>query len=268
MSATIAVKTQQLSKTFSGFIAVNSVDFEVPQGELRAVIGPNGAGKTTLLDVITGFTRQQSGLVLFDGTDVSTWSPERRARAGIARSWQGVELFEELTVRDNLLVAEDSRSRLSYVRDLVWRDRRPLSPVAESVVEELGLRPVLDQRPTTLPHGIIKLVGIARTIISNPGIVLLDEPAAGLDNEESRELATLIRNFAERHGVAVVVIEHDMALILNTCDRIVALDFGRKIADATPREIQTDQIVIAAYLGEPIAVEPPARPAAVEMGSP
>jgi sulfate-transporting ATPase len=262
------LEVRSVSVRFGGVMAVDDVSFEVQAGEVVGLIGPNGAGKTTLLDVITGFTRQQSGLVLFDGTDVSTWSPERRARAGIARSWQGVELFEELTVRDNLLVAEDSRSRLSYVRDLVWRDRRPLSPVAESVVEELGLRPVLDQRPTTLPHGIIKLVGIARTIISNPGIVLLDEPAAGLDNEESRELATLIRNFAERHGVAVVVIEHDMALILNTCDRIVALDFGRKIADATPREIQTDQIVIAAYLGEPIAVEPPARPAAVEMGSP
>ena len=113
--------------------------------------------------------------------------------------------------------------------------RRPLSAFAESVVDDLGLRSVLDERPTTLPHGVIKLVGIARTIVSNPGVVLLDEPAAGLDRDESRELATLIRQFAERHGVAVVIIEHDMALILNTCDRIVALDFGRKIADGTPQ---------------------------------
>ena len=221
--------------SFGGVIAVDDVSFEVAPGEVVGLIGPNGAGKTTLLDMITGFTRQRSGIVLLDGVDVSRWSPERRARAGIARSWQSVELFEELTVRDNLLVAEDARSAVLRARPRV-PDHRPLSPFAESVIDDLGLREVLDQRPDALPHGVIKLVGIARTIIANPGIVLLDEPAAGLDDGERRELAALIRQMAERHGIAVVVVEHDMALILNTCDRIVVLDFGQKIADGSPHD--------------------------------
>ena len=246
------LEVRGVSVSFGGVKAVDDVSFNVTPGEVVGLIGPNGAGKTTLLDVISGFTRQQSGRVLLDGKDVSTWSPERRARSGIVRSWQGVELFEELTVRDNLLVADDQMSTPRYLRDLVWPGRSTLSSYAESVVDDLGLRAVLDERPTTLSHGMIKLVGIARTIVSNPSIVLLDEPAAGLDRDESRELTSVIRHFATRHGVAVVIIEHDMALILNTCDRIVALDFGRVIADGTPREVQTDELVIRAYLGEPI----------------
>ena len=248
------LEVRDITVRFGGVTAVDEVSFAVSPGEVVGLIGPNGAGKTTLLDVITGFTRQQNGVVLLDGTDVSRWTPERRARGGIARSWQSIELFEELTVRDNLRVAEDTRARLHYLRDLVIPDHRPLSAFADSVVDDLGLRAVIDQRPATLPHGVIKLVGIARTIISGPAVVLLDEPAAGLDDKERRELAALIRQMADYHGVGVVVVEHDMALILNTCDRIVVLDFGRKIADGTPGEVRSDDRVVKAYLGEPTEV--------------
>jgi len=245
------LSVRHVTRAFGGLVAVSDFSLELRVGELIGLIGPNGAGKTTLLDVITGFTRQQTGVVVLDGVDVSRWTPERRARTGIARSWQSVELFEELTVRDNLRVAEDTRGRLRYLRDLVVPDRRSLSPFAESVVDDLGLRAVIDQRPATLPHGVIKLVGIARTIIASPAVILLDEPAAGLDDKERRELAALIRQMADRHGIGVVVIEHDMALILNTCDRIVVLDFGRMIADDTPSAVRTNDRVVKAYLGEP-----------------
>ena len=254
----LALELEDVTVRFGGITAVDDVSFVASPGQVVGLIGPNGAGKTTLLDVITGFTRPSSGRVLLGDTDISSWSPEKRARAGIARSWQALELFDELTVRENLLVAEEARTRRRYVRDLLWPRRSVLSPSAVALVDDLGLRSVLDERPRSLPHGVAKLVGIARAIIATPGIVLLDEPAAGLDHNETRELADVIRRIADRHETTVVVIEHDMNLILNTCDRIVVLDFGRKIGDGVPEEIRNDEAVVRAYLGEPIEAPHPA----------
>jgi ABC-type branched-subunit amino acid transport system ATPase component/ABC-type branched-subunit amino acid transport system permease subunit len=245
----VDLRLENISVRFGGVTALDQVSFAVRPGEVLGLIGPNGAGKTTVLDVITGFTRPDTGRVLLDNVDTAQWSPERRARGGMSRSWQAVELFDELTVRDNLLVACESPTRWRYLLDLVAPGRQRLTPFAEGVVDDLGLRDVLDQRPSSLPHGMVRLVGIARAMASCPGVLLLDEPAAGLDARESAELATEIRRIARTHGIGIVVIEHDVPLILSCCDRIVVLDFGRKLAEGSPSEVGNHPDVVHAYLG-------------------
>ena len=244
---------------FGGVTALDDVSFSVRPGEVVGLIGPNGAGKTTLLDVITGFTKPRAGFVTLDGVDVSSWSPERRAINGMARSWQAVELFEELTVRDNLLIGCDVHRRSRYLTDLFRPGRQALTARAREVVRDFELVGVLDVRPSSLPQGHARLAGIARAIVGEPRILLLDEPAAGLGPDESTELAGVIRLIAQRHGIGVLVIEHDVPLLLSICDRMVAIDFGIKIAEGTPDEISNDENVIKAYLGEPHSTSEPAQ---------
>ena len=238
---------------FGGVVALDQVSFTVEPGEVVGLIGPNGAGKTTLLDVVTGFTRQQRGVVRFDGVDIDSWTVERRARAGIVRSWQAVELFEEMSVRDNLLVAADDQAAWPYVRDLLRPGRRAATPLMDDLTAELGIEDVLDQRPSTLPHGVARLVGIARALVTEPSVLLLDEPTAGLSEHERDELSAAVRSMAARFGIGILVVEHDVPLLLRTCDRLVALDFGRKIAEGAPDAVAGDAAVIEAYLGTEVA---------------
>jgi ABC-type branched-subunit amino acid transport system ATPase component/branched-subunit amino acid ABC-type transport system permease component len=237
---------------FGGLTALDRVSLAVNPGEIVGLIGPNGAGKTTLLDAATGFTVPQAGRILLDGTDLTRWSPERRARRGVLRSWQAVELFEDLSVWDNLLAGTDAGSKLPYLTDLVRPGRRRPAGLMLGIVREFRLDPFLGSRPSELPQGTSRLVGIARAMTANPAILLLDEPAAGLDEHESAELGAAIRDIAGNRGIGVLVIEHDVPFLTRISDRMIALDFGSVVAHGSPREVIEHPEVVASYLGEAI----------------
>jgi sulfate-transporting ATPase len=250
---------------FGGVVAVNDVSVRVNPGEVVGLIGPNGAGKTTLVDAITGFVRPVAGEVTLNGESISPWPVYRRARAGVSRSFQQLELFESSSVRENLMVASDGFGRLPYATDLVKPTNPPLGSTAVAAVRELELEQYLESRVQDLPYGRRRLVAIARAIAVAPSILLLDEPAAGLSATETAELATVVRRLAQEWGLGILVIEHDMSFVMSVCDRITVLDFGRQIASGTPAEIRADPTVIAAYLGE--EAEEPAPPP-VTAGAP
>lgn len=228
-------------------IAVNDVSFTVEPGEVVALIGPNGAGKSTCIDAITGFV-PSTGRVLLNDDDVSRHRAHQRSRKGMARSFQSLELFESLTVRDNLLIAADNGLARHYFRDIVWPRRPQLDPLALAVIVEFGLTDVLDQRVDELPYGQRRLVAVARALAGSPSVLLLDEPAAGLGDDETKDFDAVVRKIAS-WGVAVLLVEHDMGLVMAVSDRVVVMETGKRLAIGRPQEIQQNPAVIAAYLG-------------------
>jgi len=243
------LEVRGIVQTFGGFTALAGVDLTVRPAEVVGLLGPNGAGKTTLIDVVTGYTKPDAGRVWLDGVDVTSWPPHRRARAGLARSFQSLDLFDDLTVLENLLIASDEAAPGSAVRDLVWPAAPELSDTVVAAVEELELLDVLERRPDDLSYGRRRMVAIARAVAARPSILLLDEPAAGLDEHESAELGHLIRRLADNWGIGVLLIEHDVPMVLAHADRVLVLDFGVAIAEGTPEEIRQDEGVRRAYLG-------------------
>ncbi len=248
--APAALEVSGITVRLGGIFPVHDVSLAVRTGEVVGLIGPNGAGKTTLIDAVTGFVRPVAGSVTFDGQDVVRRSAARRARAGISRTFQSLELFEELTVRDNILAGGDRLGLRPYLADPFWPRRERLSPAAVRAVRDLELSDVLDVAVDQLPYGQRRLVSIARALSATPSILLLDEPGAGLSDAESGELRRLIRRLAEEWGLGILLVEHDLGLILSVCDRVVALDSGRRIGVGTPAEIVHDDLVRAAYLGD------------------
>ncbi len=257
-----ALEVTDLTVRFGGVVALDGVSLRVEPGSIVGLIGPNGAGKTTLIDAVTGFVRPQHGTVTLNDRRIERLPAYRRVRLGISRSFQSLELFEDLTVRENLRAASDDRDVAGYFTSLVHSANRPLAAAAVAAIHEFGLEPDLDQRPTDLSFGRRRLVAIVRAVAVRPSVLLLDEPAAGLGDHETAELGDLVRRLADDWGLAILVVEHDMSFVMGVCDRVVVLDFGRAIGEGTPTEVQSDRNVIDAYLGETDAVDKEAPPIA------
>jgi branched-chain amino acid transport system ATP-binding protein len=240
------LRTSGLSVRFGGVHAVRDVDVEVAEGDLVGLIGPNGAGKTTFVDAITGYVRY-TGRVELDGRDLGGAAPHQRARRGLARTWQSTELFDDLSVRENVTVAAEHPSFLALAAELVGKRLRE-SAAAEQALDLLDLRSIADATPAELTQGQRKLVGVARAVAMRPRLLCLDEPAAGLDTHESEALGQRLRRIADS-GTTTLLIDHDMGLVLTICDQITVLEFGRVIATGPPDVVRRDPLVVTAYLG-------------------
>ncbi len=245
---TALLNVDALSVTYGGVTAVDAIDLSVTEGKVVGLIGPNGAGKTSTIDALTGYHVPSNGRVSFGGDDITRMRPHTRSRRGLARTWQSVELFDDLTVEENLLVASEKMGVLQALRDLLLPIGKHSREDVDWALGLCGLDDVKDRLPTELSHGRRKLVGVARALAQRPRLVLMDEPAAGLDTNESAELGTHVRALPDA-GVTVLLVDHDMSLVLSICDEVIVLDFGQVIARGTPEEIRRNDAVISAYLG-------------------
>jgi branched-chain amino acid transport system ATP-binding protein len=254
------LEVDDLAVSYGGVNAVDGVSLEVRKGSLVGLIGPNGAGKTTLIDAVTGFVGASRGAVRLAGTDITKFAPHRRAHLGLQRTWQSLELFADLTVRENLEVSAYPTGWLTVAHDLVRPNRHRGFDAVDAAIDVFDLGAVANRYPAELSLGQRKLVGVARSLSACPSMILLDEPAAGLDTEESAALGLQLKRAVEQ-GVGLLLIDHDMGLVLGICEHVYVLEFGRIIASGAPSAIRVDDRVIGAYLGHPGAT------ASVDAGS-
>jgi branched-chain amino acid transport system ATP-binding protein len=245
-AATAILSAQDVSVTFGGLRALDSVDLEVGPGQLVGLIGPNGAGKTTFIDALTGFVPCR-GRFQIGGEELSGLPPHARAQRGLARTWQSIELFDDLTVRENLAVAAERPSMLASLKEALSRPKAD-DPAVERALEVLDLQSAGDALPADLPQGQRKLIGVARAMAATPRVLCLDEPAAGLDTTESEELGRRLRRVVDS-GTSILLVDHDMGLVLGICDHVYVLEFGKMIAQGPPETVRRDPQVVTAYLG-------------------
>jgi branched-chain amino acid transport system ATP-binding protein len=251
----VVMRGEEITLSFGGITALLYVSFAVQRGEIFSIIGPNGAGKSSLYNVINGFYKPQKGKVIFKETDITHLKPFQIARMGIARSFQNIELFKHMTVLENLMLGRHIHIRYGLLKSLLYfgpclkeevRHRKRV----EDVIDFLEIEHIRKKHVGTLPYGLQKRVEMARALCLEPEILLLDEPMAGMNLEETEDMARFIIDVNSEWGMTVLLIEHDMGVVMDLSDRIMVLDFGEKIAEGTPEEIQQNALVAKAYLGE------------------
>ncbi len=265
----LILKATGVTKQFGGLIAVNQFDFELPEGKIISIIGPNGAGKTTFFNCITGFYAIDSGTIEFDGHIINSGEdtghaihrrPDQITHLGIARTYQNIRLFANMTAIENILVGQHRHFKTHWAEAII-RSKRMLQEEAEALEEAIkllnfvGLQGLGDQLASNLPYGAQRRLEIARALASKPKLLLLDEPTAGMNPNETREMTRFIQHLRDELGITILLIEHDMKVVMNISESISVMDFGMKIAEGTPGEIQRNPRVIEAYLGRGAAAQ-------------
>ena len=250
----VVMEMKNITLRFGGVVAIKDISFDIREGEIRAIIGPNGAGKSSMLNVISGFYVPQDGEVLFHGKPRPQMKPYEVAQQGIARTFQNIALFEGMTVLDNVMTGRLNKMESGLLAQAIWRGKAEQEEIenrekAEKIIDFLEIQHIRKTPVARLPYGLKKRVELARALVSEPSILLLDEPMAGMNVEEKEDMSRFILDVNDEFGTTIALIEHDMGVVMDLSDRVVVMDYGKKIGDGTPSDIRNNQAVIDAYLG-------------------
>lgn len=250
----VMMDLRSITLRFGGVVAIQDITFDIRQGEIRAIIGPNGAGKSSMLNVISGFYQPQEGEVWFLGKKRPPLKPYQVARQGIARTFQNIALFEGMTVLDNVMTGRLNHMKTGWIAQSIWlgsanKEERINRQKVEEIIDFLEIQTIRKTPVGRLPYGLKKRVELARALAAEPDLLLLDEPMAGMNVEEKEDMSRFILDANDEYGTTIALIEHDMGVVMDLSDRVVVMDYGRKIGDGTPDEVRNNEEVIAAYLG-------------------